>query len=257
MCYTDNARPPLPPIRGGSTDFGDLTLAAADGNRFMAYAARAAQPTGAGMVILPDVRGLHTFYKELARRFAETGIDAVAIDYFGRTAGPGRRDEGFEFVPDVEKTTREGIAADVSAAAAYLRSAEGGRVRAVFTVGFCFGGANSWAQSAAGHDLAGVIGFYGRPSRVRELISQMRAPLLLLVAGADGSTPQEEFQRFDGELTEAGVEHRMVVFPAAPHSFFDRSSAQHQDAANDAWRQVLAFVRDSIGKTPPAGTTRA
>ena len=243
MCYSDDARPPLPPIRGGSTDFGDLTLAAADGNRFMAYAARAAQPTGAGMVILPDVRGLHTFYKELARRFAEAGINAVAIDYFGRTAGAGIRDEGFEFRPHVEKTTPEGIAADASAAAAYLRSAEGGRARAVFTVGFCFGGANSWAQSAAGHDLAGAIGFYGRPSRVLDLIPKMEAPLLLLVAGAD-HTPQEEFQGFDRELGQAGVEHRMVVYPAAPHSFFDRSSAEHQNAANDAWRQVLAFVRE-------------
>src|SRR5437660_1530425 len=158
MCYSDSARPPLPPIRGGSTDHQDLTLTAADGNRFMAYAARAAQPAGAGMVILPDVRGLHTFYKELARRFAEAGIDAVAIDYFGRTAGLGSRDETFEHMPHVEKTTRDGIAADVAAAVSFLRSAEGGRVRAVFTVGFCFGGANSWAQSAAGHGLAGVIG---------------------------------------------------------------------------------------------------
>ncbi len=253
MCYSDDARPPLLPIRGGSTDFGDLSLTAADGNRFMAYAARAAQPTGAGMVILPDARGLHTFYTELARRFAEAGIDAVGIDYFGRTAGSGSRDEGFEFMPHVEKTTPEGIAADVSAAAAYLRSAEGGRARAVFTVGFCFGGANSWAQSAAGHDLAGVIGFYGRPSRVRDLIPKMRAPLLLLVAGADSSTPQEEFQRFDRELGQAGVEHRMVVYPGAPHSFFDRSFAEYQDAAEDAWRQVLSFVREH---TPAAERAR-
>src|SRR5438445_4807153 len=99
----------------------------------MAYAARAAQPAGAGMVIMPDVRGLHTFYKELAQRFAEAGIDAVAIDYFGRTAGDGPRDESFEFSPHVEKTTPEGIAADVRTAVEYLRSDEGGGVGSVFT----------------------------------------------------------------------------------------------------------------------------
>jgi len=258
MCYSDSARPPLPPIRGGSTDHQDLTLTAADGNRFMAYAARAAQPAGAGMVIMPDVRGLHTFYKELARRFAEAGIDAVAIDYFGRTAGLGSRDETFEHMPHVEKTTRDGIAADVAAAVSFLRSAEGGRVRAVFTVGFCFGGANSWAQSAAGHGLAGVIGFYGRPSRVRDLIPQMQTPLLLLLAGADRATPQDEFERFDRELTDAGVEHAMVVYPGAPHSFFDRTAPEHQDAARDAWRQILAFVdRETRAKSQPAETTRA
>ena len=47
------------------------------------------------MVVLPDVRGLHPYYVELAERFAEAGIPAVAIDYFGRTAGvePTRGDE--------------------------------------------------------------------------------------------------------------------------------------------------------------------
>ncbi|MDQ3547698.1 MAG: dienelactone hydrolase family protein, partial [Chloroflexota bacterium] len=83
MCYDDAARPPLPPVSGGSggvASSGDLTLTADDGTKFMAYAARASEPSGAGIVILPDVRGLHEFYKELADRFAEVGIDAVAYD---------------------------------------------------------------------------------------------------------------------------------------------------------------------------------
>ena len=42
------------------------------------------------MVILPDVRGLYRFYEELALRFAERGIAAVAFDYFGRTGGRGK-----------------------------------------------------------------------------------------------------------------------------------------------------------------------
>jgi carboxymethylenebutenolidase len=243
MCYTDDARPPLPPVGGAAAEQGDIHLQAADGNRLMAYFARAAEPTGAGMVILPDVRGLHTFYKELAQRFAEAGIDAVAIDYFGRTAGDGPRDESFEFRPHVDKTTPESVAADVRAAVEFFRSGQMGDVGAVFTVGFCFGGAQSWRQSAAGHGLAGCIGFYGVPARVRDIIPQMQAPLLLLVAGAD-FTPQEEFERFDGELTEAGVPHRMVVYEGAPHSFFDRTFAEHRDACEDSWRQILAFVSE-------------
>src|SRR3984893_13149428 len=136
MCYSDDARPPLPPVGGGASDQGDVDLTAADGNRLMAYFAHAEEPTGAGMVILPDVRGLHAFYKELAQRFAEAGIDAVAIDYFGRTAGHGPRDESFEWQPYLEKTTHADIKADTAAAVEWLRSPEGGAVRAVFTVGF-------------------------------------------------------------------------------------------------------------------------
>src|SRR5205085_2296748 len=128
MCYTDEARPPLPPVGGAASDSGDLRLQARDGNQFDAFFARAERPTGAGR-------------------------------------------------------------------------------------------AQSWRQSAANPDLAGCVGFYGVPARVRDLIPEMKAPLLLLIAG-DDFTPQEEFQRFDQELSAARVPHKMHVYPDAPHSFF-------------------------------------
>ena len=241
MCYGDDALPPLPPVSGGAADAHDLDLVAADGAVVMAHAARAARPGGTGVVILPDVRGMHPFYKELADRFAEAGFDAVAFDYFARTAGHGPRDEGFAFRPHVEATTPEGIAADTAAAIAFLRSEAGGAVGRVFTVGFCFGGSGSWRQSAAQPGLAGAIGFYGRPERARDVVPQMRAPLLLLVAGED-FTPLSEFEAFDRELTAAGVPHRMVVYEGAPHSFFDRTFEEHAAASADAWRQMLDFM---------------
>jgi carboxymethylenebutenolidase len=244
MCYAGNARPPLPPIAGGSTDETDLVLTAGDGNRFGAYAARAAQPTGGGIVVMPDVRGLHPFYKELARRFAESGVDAVAIDYFGRTAGWGDRPDDFDFRAHVGQTTPTGVAADVAAALQHLRSAPGGAVRAVFTVGFCFGGAQSWRQSAEQPGLDGAIGFYGRPANARDAVPRMRAPLLLLIAGSDAATSPQESEQFDRELTAAGVPHRQVVYPGAPHSFFDRSFAEHRDASENAWLQMLAFIKE-------------
>jgi carboxymethylenebutenolidase len=242
MCYSDDARPPLPPVGGAASDHGDLVLTSSDGNEFAAYFARAARPTGAGMVVMPDVRGLHHFYKELAQRFAEAGVDAVAIDYFGRTAGIGNRDEGFEYMPHVEKTTPEGMSADVAAAVAYLKSKEGGAVKATFTVGFCFGGSSSWNQSALTSGLNGCIGFYGRPERTLPFVSKMKTPLLLLVAGAD-FTPREAFIDFDQKLTEAKVPHEMHIYEGAPHSFFDRSFAEWKNAGDDAWRRMLEFIK--------------
>lgn len=241
MCYSDEARAPQSPIDGAAASQGDLTLTASDGNRLMAYAARAATPSGAGIVILPDIRGLHDFYKDLAVRFAEAGLDAVAIDYFGRTAGVGSRDESFVYRPHVDQTTPQAIAADSAAAIAYLRSLEGGAVERVFTVGFCFGGSNSWRQSAAQPNLAGAIGFYGQPARAHDVISEMKAPLLILVAG-DDHTPQAEYDLFDRQLTEANVPHKTVVYEGAPHSFFDRTFADYREACPGAWRQILAFV---------------
>ena len=249
MCYSDDARPPLPPVGGAASDHGDLVLTASDGNEFAAYFARAAKPTGAGMVVMPDVRGLHHFYKELAQRFAETGVDAVAIDYFGRSAGIGNRDEGFEHMPHVEKTTPEGISADVATAVAYLKSKEGGAVKATFTVGFCFGGSSSWNQSALTNGLNGCVGFYGRPERTLSFVSKMKAPLLLLIAGAD-FTPREAFIDFDKKLTEANVPHEMHIYEGAPHSFFDRTFAEWKDAGDDAWRRMLEFIKKNSSAVP-------
>jgi carboxymethylenebutenolidase len=192
---------------------------------------------------MPDVRGLHQFYKELAQRFAEAGVDAVAIDYFGRTAGIGDRSEAFEFMPHIEKTSQDDIRNDVAAAIAYLKSKEGGSVKSVFTVGFCYGGSNSWNQSAGGHGLNGAIGFYGRPGRSEPFVAKMKEPLLLLIAGADAATPQDAFDAFDKQLTEAAVPHEMHVYEGAPHSFFDRTFAQWKDACDDAWRRMLAFIK--------------
>ena len=243
MCYSDEARPPLPPISGAAADQVDITLTAADGNELMAHVTRASKPTGAGMVVMPDVRGLHQFYKELALRFAEAGIDAVAIDYFGRTAGIGDRSESFEHMPHVEKTTQENIALDVAAAMAYLKSKDGGAVRSVFTVGFCFGGSSSWNQSALNPGLNGCIGFYGRPARSEAYVSRMKPPLCLLVAGDDAATPVEVSREFERKLAAAGVPHEMHIYEGAPHSFFDRHFAQWKEACDDAWRRMLEFVK--------------
>jgi carboxymethylenebutenolidase len=243
MCYGDDARPPLPPVGGAAADQGDLKLTSADGTTFMAYFARASKPTGAGMVVLPDVRGLHQFFKELAQRFAEAGIDAVAIDYFARTADTDDRSDSFDYMPHVQKTTMEGMAADVGAAIKYLRSDEGGAVKSVFTVGFCFGGSISWNQSALHPDLSGCIGFYGRPMRSEPFIKKMKAPLQVMVAGADGATTPEQAIEFKRELERAGVPFEQHIFKDAPHSFFDRTYEQWKDASARAWTLMLEFVK--------------
>src|SRR5438093_646206 len=150
MCVDNDSRPPIHPIAGGSAGSQDLKLASADGTRFMAHAARASAPTGAGMVVIPDVRGLHPYYKELADRFAEIGVDSVAIDFFARTAPSEDRSDSFDFMAQVPLTKPDSLQADIAAAVTYLRSPAGGQVRSVFSVGFCFGGALSYLQAASG-----------------------------------------------------------------------------------------------------------
>src|SRR5213595_1706121 len=98
MCFDADSSPPIPVLRGAAVSHEDLVLEAPDGNRFAAFLATPEEPTDVGVVVLPDVRGLYRFYEEFALRFAERGIAALAIDYFGRTAGVAKRDDDFPYM---------------------------------------------------------------------------------------------------------------------------------------------------------------
>ena len=251
MCFDPDSRPPIAPIAGGALDSARLTLTSDDGATFGAFRARAMTPTGAGIIVLPDVRGLHPYFEELALRFAEHGVDAVAIDYFGRTAGDEPRGDTFEHMPHVSQTTWAGLGADVRAAAADLRSPAGGAVRSVFTIGFCMGGRLSFLAATLGLDLAGVVGFYGwpvGPSRNDtpapvEMTGAMASPVLAIFGGADQGIPASAIREFDAALQGAGVDHRIVTYPDAPHSFFDRKAGEFGSASEAAWEETLAFIR--------------
>jgi carboxymethylenebutenolidase len=255
MCFDLDSRPPIAPIAGGALDSTELVLDAADGNRLRAFRARATTPMGAGVVILPDVRGLHPYYEELALRFAEAGIDALAIDYFGRTFGVERQPPDFDYRPHVDRTTWTGISADVRAAAEHLRMADEGRVEALFTLGFCFGGRLAFLTSTLGLELAGAIGFYGIPvgkgraetPAPADVAAAFANPILGLFGAADPAIPPESVAMFEEALTKAGVEHRLVAYDGAPHSFFDRKADEFADASRQAWDETLTFVR---GRTP-------
>jgi carboxymethylenebutenolidase len=248
MCFDHDSRPPIPAIAGGSLDATELVLEATDGNRFAAYRARAAEPTGAGIVILPDVRGLHTYYRDLTLRFAEHGMDAIAFDYFGRTAGIGDRGPGFEYREHVQQTRFDNLRADAGAAAAHLRAeADPG---AMFTIGFCFGGRLAFLSAGFGLGLAGVIGFYGWPvgehyngsPAPAEVAGTFESPVLGLFGGADEGIPAEAVGTFETALTVAGIEHELTTFPGAPHSFFDRKADEFATTSAKAWEQVLDFI---------------
>jgi carboxymethylenebutenolidase len=249
MCHDHDSRPPIAPIAGGALDGERTVLTASDGNTLAAFRARPTQARGVGIVILPDVRGLHPFYEELALRFAERGIDAVAIDYFGRTAGTGQRGEDFDHAPHVPQTTWGGIATDIAAGVDALRR-DG--IERVFTIGFCMGGRMSFLASTLGLGLAGVIGMYGTlqgpwrndaPAPLDRL-DDVSSPVLGQFGGADEGITAEAVAAFDRGLEERGIEHRIITYPGAPHSFFDRKAVDYAKESAVAWDEILGFIEE-------------
>jgi carboxymethylenebutenolidase len=253
MCVPPGARPPeipsgLRPISGGAGG-EDVVLTSTDGATFRAFFAKA--PRGdAGVVIAPDVRGLHPFYEELAERFASAGVHAIAFDYFGRTAGTGKRPDGFAYQEHATaaRARPDLIQADITASTVELRKRSG--ASRTFVLGFCLGGRVAFNASAVQDGLAGVVGFYGVTRRRDEndadapidKVARMRAPILGLFGGADGGIPAEDNTTFDKALAARTFPHHLVTYPGAPHSFFDRSFADFKPDCDDAWRRVLGFM---------------
>ncbi|HEX2807201.1 MAG TPA: dienelactone hydrolase family protein [Kineosporiaceae bacterium] len=239
MCHAPDSRPPAPPVVGEIDSTGSLELTAADGNVLAAYEAIPVGEPRARVVILPDIRGLHPYYRALAERFAEAGLHALAIDYFGRTAGAAMRGEDFDWQPHVVQVQPDQVALDVAAAVRHL-SPEGSAP--VFTVGFCFGGGHSWRLAAGDLALAGAVGFYGRSGLLADLEQDVHVPLLMLLAGADQALPVADGQALAARLTRDGKQVEVHVYDGAPHGFFDRSFAEHEQACTDAWTRVLDFI---------------
>lgn len=253
MCFDFDSRPPpLPadlirPIAGGAAA-ERLIVTSGDGTEFSAALAPAAEGGEPGVVIVPDVRGLHPFYVELAERFADAGHHAIAFDFYGRTAGPGPRDDEFDYGPHRQQVKLGSALDDIEAAAGELRRRTGAET--VATVGFCFGG--SLAFVAGTHTdlgLSAVVGFYGvlDPSRfdgngVLTQAGQMKLPVLGLFGGADQAIPREQVDEFESQLGSAGVDREIHVYPGAPHSFFDRKQDEFAAESEDAWRRILAFL---------------
>lgn len=255
MCSPFDARPPelpadlrLPPPLGGGSGAELLELRSADGTAFSAALAQTGTDAEVGVVILPDVRGLYPFYSELAERFAAAGHPAIAMDYFGRTAGLGPRGEDFDFWPEVEKTTVEQVQADLAATEGEL--AQRTRVGRIVTVGFCFGGLHSLLAGTNGAlQTEAVVAFYGGLDGSRFGIDgplaradEIEVPVLGLYGDADQGIPVAQVREFESKLD---TPHDIHIYPGAPHSFFDRSFAEHAEACDDAWRRVLSFVDEA------------
>ncbi len=247
MCYDGNARPPEPPGKRGHATGRDLILTASDGTQFNAYVAEPSDAFRAQVLIYPDVRGLHQFYKELALRFAEVGLRALAIDYFGRTAGLTARDDEFDFMPHVQQMTMPTFYADVDAALAHLQNDSDA---ATFVLGFCRGGTLALYTGSQNYKLAGLIPFYsglarqvtGADGTPLEEAHKIHYPVLGLYGGDDPGIPREQVEQLDAELDKANVAHTLKIYDGAPHSFFDRKYTEFANESADAWARVLNFI---------------
>src|SRR5262245_52216825 len=109
MCTAKDSGLPIFDIQGHASTSSRLNLTSSDDTQFSAFCALPESSSGVGVVVLPDTRGLVPFYEQLVIHLAKQGHAAVAIDYYGRTAGTSPRTEQFPFMQHIMQVTAKTI----------------------------------------------------------------------------------------------------------------------------------------------------
>jgi carboxymethylenebutenolidase len=231
-----------------------------DGDEIEAYLAvpEGPSPRG-GVVVIHHLPGYDRGTKEMVRRFAELGYDAICPNLYWREAPGASPDDAAALARSQGGIPDERLVGDVAGAAAHLRALPGSNGR-VGVIGHCSGGRQS-VLAACRVDLDAAVDCYGAfvtgtppegfPLRVTNLVAelpQLRAPLLGLFGIEDSYPGQEQVAELEQILKANGKDYEIHNYEGAGHAFFavDRPS-YNVAAANDGWERIAAFFGKHLG----------
>lgn len=205
------------------------------------------------VIVIHENRGLNDHIKDVTRRFALAGYNAVAPDFLSLDGAA---------TPADEDAARAAIGAlDMSraiAAGAYLTRFYHAPQRVarpfetqptnVGVVGFCWGGAMVHRMAlAAGDSLAAAVSFYGPAPDVTEA-PRLMTPELVILAGRDARV-NATAGPWVTALRAAGRDVTEITYPDVDHAFHNDTSAAryNRQAAEQAWAATLDFFRRHLG----------
>jgi carboxymethylenebutenolidase len=237
-----------------------ITIDGDSGDDVQAYLAEPdGDATRGGVVVIHHLPGYDRATKEMVRRFAELGYDAVCPNLYWREAPGADPADAAATVRATGGVPDARLIGDVAGAAAYLRgrATSNGKVG---VIGHCSGGRQS-VLAACNLDLDAAVDCYGAyvigtpgadfPLQVTNLVDQLpnlQAPLLGLFGRNDQYPGPEQVAELDAILTAAGKAHEFHSYDDAGHAFFavDRPSYR-VSAANDGWERIAAFFATYLG----------
>ena len=197
--------------------------------------------------------------KEITRRFAELGYDALCPNLHWREAPGAAPDDAAASSRANGGVPDERLVGDVSGAGTYLRGLPTSNGR-VGVIGFCSGGRQS-VLAACHLDVDAAVDCYGAfvtgtppegfPLQVTNLVDvlpSLRAPLLGLFGVEDSHPSPEQVAELERILTANGKQFEFHSYQDAGHAFFavDRPSYRVA-AANDGWERVAGLYAEKLG----------
>lgn len=237
-----------------------VSITGHNGDEVEAYHAAPSQDGArGGVVVIHHMPGYDRGTKEIVRRFAVLGYDAICPNLYWREAPGAAPDDAAATARSHGGVPDERLIGDVGGAAGYLRSLPSANAK-VGLIGYCSGGRQA-VLAACNLDLDAAVDCYGAfvvgtppegfPLRVSNLVDQLpklRAPLLGLFGNDDAHPSREQVDELDQILTANEKPHEFHRYDDAGHAFFavDRP-AYRVAAANDGWERIAAFYTTHLG----------
>ena len=248
---------------GESLSAQTVMITGHDGDEVEAYLARPAGegPRG-GVVVIHHMPGYDRATKEIVRRFAELGFDAICPNLYWREAPDAAPEDAAATVRAKGGVPDERLIGDVDGATKYLRLLAASNSR-VGVIGYCSGGRQA-VLAACNVDLDAAVDCYGAfvvgtppegfPLKVTNLVDQLprlRAPLLGLFGKEDSHPTPEQVAELDEILTANGKPHEFHIYDDAGHAFFAVDRPSYRVAAsNDGWERIASFFNAHLGGSP-------
>jgi carboxymethylenebutenolidase len=239
---------------------GTVRIAGHGGDEIEAYLATPTEdgPRG-GVVVIHHLPGYDRATKEIVRRFAELGYDAICPNLYWREAPGAAPDDAAATARAQGGVPDERLVGDIGGAAVYLRGLPTSNGK-VGVIGYCSGGRQS-VLAACNLDLDAAVDCYGAlvvgtapegfPLQVTNLVDQLpnlRAPLLGLFGNEDSYPSPEQVDELDQILTDNDKPHEFHRYDDAGHAFFSPDRPSYRvAAANDGWERIAAFHTTHLG----------
>ncbi|HET8913215.1 MAG TPA: dienelactone hydrolase family protein [Ktedonobacteraceae bacterium] len=226
---------------------GEMLTYQGDKHTLNGYLAR---PEGSGpfpaVVVIHEIFGLNDNIKDIARRFADDGYVALAVDLF---VGRNRTVCMFRFMGQMllQSTNNESLR-NLQKSLTFLSERTGVDTNRIGAIGFCMGGGFAIAWASNEPRLKAIAPFYAANPRPLEVAAR-GCPVVGSYPGKDFTTSQG--QKLDKALDSYNIPHDIKIYPNAKHSFFnDQGQNYNAPAAQDSWQRVLNFFQEHVVNQP-------
>ena len=223
---------------------GQMVEFTSNGGTAAGYLATPETGKGPGLIVIQEWWGLVPHIKDICDRFAAEGFVALAPDlYHGKTTKSPDEAGKLMMAMRIDEAER-----DLSAAVEYLATQDSTTSDKIGVVGFCMGGALSLYTATKNDKIGACVVFYGGHPKVKPDLPNVHAPVLGFYGEKDKGITPETVHKLERDVKALGKSIEVVIYPGADHAFFNdqRPQVYNAEAAADAWRRTIAFLREQL-----------